>query len=48
MEMKVTERMKLIDGSLIRTLKSLRIVTRVGETANEVLRSSISEIPDGQ
>lgn len=34
------ERMKLGDGSFTRTLKSLRMVARIGETISEVPRSS--------
>lgn len=40
----MTERMKLVDGSS----KSLRMVARVAETINEVLRSLLSERLGGQ
>lgn len=46
--MKRIERMTLVDGSFTRTLKSVRMVARVGETISEFLRSSISERPGGQ
>lgn len=42
------ERMKRGHGSFTRTLKSLRIRARVGETISEMPRSSISERPGGQ
>ena len=40
------ERMKLVDGSFTRALKSLRKVASVGEIISEVQRSSIRDLED--
>lgn len=42
------ERMKLVDGSLARSPKSLTKVASVGEIISEVQRSSVSRRPGRQ